>query len=259
MKGLRNKLTTVLLIIIACSLLLVSCADKKGTDAENDDISVDEQFIKSFEKGLEARWELVEDETETVTAQNWEAYLDAEYTNIGKFANYKFEDKELEYWAKTYISMLDKSRAALKYYDTDRWGEIAEEVYVGRMQAMYEIDKIYPLTVSDEYKSLLMQCLKDGATYSFVYELISNLESGKQAVTKEQSSGKVVYKFVVENTTPRTFESYSITLDVLDKDGVTIDTKTVYCEDWEPGEKMRFEFTVYGDHESIKYKYTSWR
>ena len=56
-----------------------------------------------------------------------------------------------------------------------------------------------------------------------------------------------VYSAVAENTTSYNVLSVFMDVNLKDSDGVNIGTEYVSVDNWNSGEKARFEFTVFGD------------
>lgn len=237
------------------SLLLLSSILLLGSLCGCNQSPVDEKFMASLAKGLEARWELTTAQKGDNLKSDWESYFDAEYNEIKKYKEESFENQELERWAKTYIHCIEASYEALAYYGTNQWAtKYTNGIYHERAVALYEIHNIAPVPVSTENSEHLIAIINDGE----VIKMVNNLFETVNFKKVEESYGWTTYEAVVENTTSIAFSYFYFDVDLIDKDGVTISTETAVAENWEAGEKLKFSFSTDESFEEMDVEYCGW-
>lgn len=223
-----------------------------------DERPVDEKFMESLAAGLEARWLLTDAKNSTnenPLKTDWENYFRAEYDQIKSYEKESFVDKNLEKWAKKYIDSIGESIEVLAYYGTNQWTQkYSNGVYHDRSIALYNIHDICPVPVSAEKQANLLEILSNGEAISMIWPLLEKVEFKEV----EDSYGWKTYQAVVENTTTLTFTYFSFDIDLIDKDGVTITTESAWAENWEPGEKVRFEFSTDETFAEMNVEYARW-
>lgn len=244
-----KKKTSVLLIgTLTIMMMLFTGCGKQAPD---------EAFIDALEKGLVARWELTDksdDETKETKA-DWEGYFDAEYNQIKSYKDAEFEDADLGKWAKKYINSIEESKDCLKYFGSNQWEEkYFAGAYQSRVAALYKIDSIHKLEVSEDYEASLSELITNGEVSDMATKLLKNTKFKK---TKDDYGWKT-YQAVVENTSSADFDYFSLSVALIDKDGVTVSTETPYVEKWGAGEKIRFEFETDEEFEKMNVKYAQW-
>lgn len=219
--------------------------------------SVDEWFMLNLAKGLESRWFLAEknEKNDTVTKEDWESYFSAEDNFINNFKDETFEDKNLEKWSKEYINCIVQSKEALKYFGTNQWdSKYTNGIYQDRAQALYNINAIVPVPVSEQWQENLDGLVINGEVSDMVYKL---LESVKFKETADEYGWKT-YECIVENTTNTNFEYFAFNVDLIDEDGVTVRTESAYAEQWSAGEKTRFIFETDEKFEKMNIVSAEW-
>ena len=219
--------------------------------------TVDERFLDCLAKGLETRWALTaEDEKkEAVTKKDWEEYIAAEYDNIIDFKDAKFENADLDKWGKEYVNSIVRSKEALAYFGSNQWdAKYHNGIYQDRACALYKINAIQPVPVSEEGQSSLQSLVMDGEVSDFASSILGSVKFEQES----DDYGWKTYSTVVENTTSTSFSYFSIAVDLLDKDGVTIETANAYCDWWDAGEKTRIEFSTDKNFETMEPSYASW-
>ena len=219
---------------------------------------VDEKFVESLTIGLESRWKLTEakDKTgENALKSDWENYFNAELEQIAIYENESFDNKDLEKWAKKYIDSIKESIEVLAYYGTNQWtSKYSNGVYHDRSIALYNIHEIVPIPVSDKNQTNLLNIISNGEVVSTIRPLMKKVKFEEV----ENSYGWKTYQAVVKNTTSQTFTYFTFDIDLIDEDGVTISTESTWVDNWNPDEKIRFEFSTDEDFAEMKIGSASW-
>lgn len=239
-------LTSVLLL---ATLSFTACSSGNSDDA----------FLSALAQGLEARWAMTNkfdnDEDSKETKAGWESWFNAEYDKIQSYKDSEFENADLGKWAKKYIESIEESIDCLQYYGTNQWNEkYSNGAYQRRVAALYKINSIVPIEVSGDYESNLSDLLTDGEVSEFASKVLKNTEFKKI----EDEYGWKTYQAVIENTSSANFSYFSLTVGLVDKDGVTVETEEPMVEQWNAGEKTRFEFSTDEKFEKLDVKYASW-
>lgn len=236
--------------------LLAGCSSepkKEGPPSDKD-------FILNVSKGLEARWELAdnEDTDSYSSAELQKAYtkfLKAETDAVGKESKYKFKDKDLKKVADTYYKGLKLQEEGIQYAGTDDYTNQAKTWELGynyRALAIHGFEKDYGLTVSSKYKSDLDNFLSQYSVAKkevAIQEFVDNLQESIQYTKDESQSDEYTtyYSTIIENTTEYTIDSLSIQLDFLDGSGVILYQGDDYVSNLAAGSKI--QSTVYYDAE----------
>ena len=67
---------------------------------------------------------------------------------------------------------------------------------------------------------------------TIVFELVS------------KSYGWADYEAVIENITDKTFETFNVDINLLDADGIILETAYAWVENFAPGKKAKLEFST---------------
>lgn len=213
------------------------------------ELSVNGQFLKALATGLEERWKLTDAEKETETTEDWENYINAEYTMISKFANMNFEDQNLADLAKNYIKMLESAQDIVKYYGSNEstfWREY-NPIYQERAIILMKINNDYVIPVSDDKKVKLNDIVTSGELVLKLQEILSNAKF--QKISEEY--GWKEYEAVVENTSNTAFSWFIFNINLIDKNGTIVETPTASTSNWGIGNKHKFKFSTNENFEKI--------
>ena len=248
-------LRKLIVISLAC-LILGGCASEEPVAEEP--AYADQNFISDMSKGLQARWKLNdEDEAKEgyeeilVNSEEYQEmmnnYIQAELDYIEKYQNEKFEDSNLQQIAVEYVNLLKQHKDACQYMtvDYDKYLEEFQPIYDERSKIISQLVNDYGMTVDEEYQ----QTLNDFLTNS---QLVAEQESAEAAIQQmlgtiqfeevEDNGGYKTYQAVVENTTGIDFDTFNITINLLDSDGVIVETTYDNVSAFTQGAKVQFEF-----------------
>lgn len=240
-------------LLIVISVLMTSLFAFCGC-SQQDSKSVDEQFMTSLATGLENRWKIT-DAPDGSDQEGLEKAIQAEKDAVGKYYDQEFENADLGEAAKRYIDALNSSNAA-DMYSTNNYSRWAK-VFNSRVAALYDINCIQEIPVSDSKKSTLNDLLNEGEAASFALTSISAANFEAQPPTYAGDKW-IEYKAVVENTSNLTFSYFSYNINVTDSDGVVVDNCIASTNDWTPGAKHTFEFSTDANVASLDVTSCSW-
>lgn len=219
----------------------------------------DQEFVESMSEGLQSRWELKDEDEkkdgyENIADNSEEKkemmikYIETELNNIEKYKDEKFEDSSLQELAIKYINLLKKHKEICSYItvDYDKYSEEFEPIYNERSEIMEEMVNNYGLEVNEEYQNTLDEFLTNS-------KLVKEKNANDEAVSKliktikfkqvsDDGSDYKTYQATVENTTEIDFKTFGIVINLVDKDGIIVETDYDSIENFAKGAKVRFEF-----------------
>jgi hypothetical protein len=191
---------------------------------------------------------------------------DAEIPNVGLL---KVRDPETgaRVWADTSLASVRNAygqawkdqQAALDYMTVDyekyskEWGS----AYDARTQLIKEFVDNYGLTVSEENADTLKELVTNGS-------LVTDKQKKQNAVDKIcknmkfERADEYQYAAVVKNTTDFNFKTFQVRVNLLDKDDVIVESTYASVNNWEAGQKAKFDFWYDGDFEKISVKSDYW-
>ena len=214
-------------------------------------------------KGLEARWTLNEqDESkegyDAIDLQSSEykdmmiSYINAELDCIGKYKDEKFEDSKLQEETISYINLLNDHIEICDYIPVDYYGKYLEEfqpIYDGRSKIIQDMADNYGLTVSDKFQSNLDEFKTNSklvqekdAQEQAIDSMLSNITF--EEVPDEYAGDWKTYQGVVENTTGSDFSTFAVNINLLNADGVIVETAYDQVSNFTNGAKAQFEFST---------------
>lgn len=260
------KKATVLLAscMIGTGLLFTGCSGSRQESKQEEEIHyADEDFVKDMAKGLEARWTLNEqDESkegyDAIDLQSSEykdmmiSYINAELDCIGKYKDEKFEDSKLQEETISYINLLNDHIEICDYIPVDYYGKYLEEfqpIYDGRSKIIQDMADNYGLTVSDKFQSNLDEFKTNSklvqekdAQEQAIDSMLSNITF--EEVPDEYAGDWKTYQGVVENTTGSDFSTFAVNINLLNADGVIVETAYDQVSNFTNGAKAQFEFST---------------
>jgi len=237
--------------------MLGGCNNTEKTDEENQ--YSDEQFITAMSDGLQARWTLnTNDEGKEGYADiqfNSEeykemmlSYIDAELEHIEGYKDEKYEDSKLQEIVIRYINLLNEHKEICSYMtvDYDKYYSEFEPIYNERSKIIADLVENYNLTVDEEYKSTLDDFLTNSQLVVEQENLDAEIEamiSGVEFVeVADDGYSFKTYQAVVENTTSTDFKNFSVSINLLNEEGVIVSTEYSSVTNFTQGAKVQFEF-----------------
>lgn len=267
-KNMKRTLLIFMVVLSVIAMVLCGCGNTKQAEKSTEEQYADEDFMKDLAAGLEARWSIEEPEQYTEGDDTHKEFytklVDAEYDKVTPYLDKKFKDSTLQQKAINYINMIKQQKEALKYLqvDYDKYSKLWEEAYNERSKLIVDFVKNYGLTVSDEYKSDLdnfevnAQEVKDKETKdNQVNEIMNNMNFKKN---KSSSYDWKEYDAIVENTSDIDFDSFMVNVNLLDKEGVIVESTTVYVNNWKKGTKTKFTFSTDKEFDKISVEKADW-
>ena len=250
-----RKVLRVMLVVAMCFGMLAGCGKTNDTSAQKEEEKfADEDFMKDMAKSLETRWALNEaDANKSYTEGSEEQkelfskWTKAELDIVQKYEDEKFENSKLKELAIQYINVLKTQEDAMKCVTVDyvKFSDIWQTNYDARTQIIAQLKNDYGLEVSKKYQSSLDDLLTNAQlvtdeqnTKNTVEEFIKSI----QFTVESDEYGMKTCSAVVENTTGLGFKSLPLTINLLDADGVIVETTYSSVSNFAAGAKAKFEF-----------------
>lgn len=246
-------------VLLAALFTLVGCGNggsNISSSTSSEEKVYDSDFMSDLAKGLEARWELVDNATtDEMTAANYKEALNKELDMIKDYKDKKFADSILQEYAISYINELNNGIEVADTLGADSFYEEWPAHQNQRTKILNDINNIQEIPVTD--KEILNQLLAQGKEVEAENkkeEAINNLVSGFEFQLNEEKSDEYYkyYSVVAENTTEYNISHLSLNVKLYDENDVNIETNYAYTDDWTPGEKTQFEFSTSETFSTIK-------
>lgn len=259
-----------LLTLATCALTfsLCACGGNSGNNADTPEATetteyfADNDFMTDLSKSLERRWNDTADEnTIGLSDSEYKSMLDsvtqAEIDALSKYQSEKFENSLLQENVIAYLNNLKEHQAALEYYTADyvKFMEDWEAAYDKRVKLIQTFANDFGLTVSEQYQSTLDDILTNA-------KLVQKEEAADEAIQKWINSFEFemvsdeydwkTYQCITENSTGVDFDYVSLSINLIDKDGVVIESTYSSMGNIKNGAKVKFEFMTDADFESYE-------
>lgn len=263
MKSYKNKIWIMFWCILSVLILLVGCGKQVDTtknqeDQEEEKQYADENFIDDMSSGLQARWKQYDEDIEKEgyedilvnseeNKQMMISYIDAELKFIEKYSDEKFENNNLKELAIKYINLLNQHKDICKYITVDysKYEEELTPVFNERSKVISQMVNDYGMTVSEDYQNTLEEFLVNSNLVDERESQERAIEEMLNAVTFEMFNddgyGLKTYQGIIENTTGIDFNNMSFNINLLDGDGVIVETTYDQISAFANGAKARLE------------------
>ncbi|MFY9282825.1 MAG: FxLYD domain-containing protein [Miniphocaeibacter sp.] len=246
------KKKVIVIIGLLFLTLLAGCSSNNVKDSTKINYA-DKEFLSSFKKGLEKRWDLPEIDLTMDIQEQKEEYLkaiDIELNEIKGYSSEKFEDTKLQEKALSYINILKEQRESLDYFTVDeiKFYETWDKISAERSKILVDLVDSYKIEFSEKYKNILddfklnaQMAIEDDTKNKEIEDIVNKVEFTK---VKEEY-GSSYYEAVVENTSSVEFEHFSLEISLIDEEGIIVEsTYSNNISNWKPGQKFKFEFVT---------------
>jgi hypothetical protein len=228
------KTIVIAMVAMMATVALFGCS-------ANESKSTDEQFVEAVGKGLEARWAISDSTDDRLTTDLMNQAISKERDAVKEFREANFENEELGENAEAYFEALDELKG--EDYNSSSGLERWMRNYNMRCAALYNINEIKEIPVSQNKQSNLDELLNDGKTAAAALDLMEKVDFVKQE-PEYPGQSYIEYKAVVENSSSVNFSYFTYQINLVDQDGVVIENTTASTNDWAAGTKHAFEFTT---------------
>lgn len=247
----------VLLLSVVCSLFIVGgCGNdnKSKTTSFTKEEYADKAFLEDFKQGLYNRWDFTNDSAnESIeTPEYYKILSDKELDKISKYKNEKFKDSNLQEQAIKYINNLNKSKDfddqvyISDAFSTNDNNNPYAKLYKERLIMIDDIVKKYNIKFDDKYKKDYVNVEKSTSDAIKNLEKESKISAIVENLSFENKSDGY-YEAVVENNSGYSFDSIGVAINLINSDGVVVDTENDYIQNIENGQKFLIKFYTNDD------------
>lgn len=252
-----------IMLVAAClaiTVFLSACggSDDKKTTESTGPVYVDQDFLDSLGKGLEERWDYVGDNDDD-EKESLQQATNHELAILDRYTSEEFEDTKLQEKAIAYINELKNGLEVTDTYGSDSFYQNWDKHYSTRTKMLVDFSENYTIPVSEKYEATLKELAAHGTEVAQkekfeeeIQALLQNAgfadESGDNGMELDFRS----YAATVENTTGQDISSLSATVNLLDSEGVVVDTSYLNANNWRSGQKYKFEFGTDKEFQSIE-------
>lgn len=248
----RTWLTSLFCCIMACMLALTGCQNKAADDPGYQD----DAFLVDLGKGLNRRWDLsdkYDEESDSMTSEQFEELVQCELDSIEKYANEKFEDSKLRELAISYVNVLHEQRDASDLYasnnlDIDsinKWNSIYNE----RVSILKDILENYEVKTAEKHKETRSQLMTDGRNAQKAADTKAALQSIADSIQftfADDGWGNITGTATAANNTGMSFTTAQFDIQLYDEAGVRTETTYHSVENWNDGETVNIEIHISG-------------
>lgn len=207
------------------------------------------EFLKDFASGLEARWNAVlKEEGKENTVELLIYFINLELDKVKKYKETDFDDEDFNKYVHDYIISLENSLNALGYYNVDfeEYYDLWNKSYSSRSLCISYFLKNYNVKIDKKHDETIKTFLNnaDAVNQKLEFEqTIENMINTDTFVITKNSYGLRTYQITVENLTNKTFQYFGLDINLLDDNGVIIDSSSSnLINNFSPGQKSLFEF-----------------
>lgn len=241
-----------LLLVVATALLSVLFLSACSNSTKEQEKYYDSDFMSSLEKGLENRWAYTNNKSnadEVLSKKGYTTATQKELEQIKKYQNLKFKNSKLQEAALAYINELKEGLSVAKTYGSKSFDENWSKHYDARTSKLIAINAIKKIKVSSKYQDILDELLASGKEVNQNNKNKEKLTNFVKTIafTKdeaESSEDYFYYTATVENTTGLKISNLGLSIKLIDDQGVTIDTQTIFIDSWDKNEKRKLEFST---------------
>lgn len=243
----------VLLLSVVCSLFIVSgCGNdnKSETTNTNKEEYADKAFLEDFKQGLYDRWDY-NDNNDVDYAEHYKNLADKELEYVDKYKDKKFKDSTLQEYAIKYINILKKSKS----FDDDTYERYAllfdedktndyYKLYVERTGLIKDIVKKYKVKIDNKHQKTYNEIVNDNSKAVKDSEKDSKIKAIVENLSFEKKDDNY-YEAIAENNSGYNISNLELSINLLNSDGIVVDTANDYIQNIENGQK--FLVKIYAD------------
>lgn len=251
------------LAYLLVSVLILSLAACGGGGTSSSDKMYDDDFISALKSGLTARWNYADTNTDE-EKMALEKATNLELEKIAEYKNLPFENTNLQEKAISYINELNNSLDVLSSYGADAFNADWSAHKDRRKKLITEINDIYPLEFDEKYQSTLNEFLSRGQEVAGEEKKAEAAEQLAQNLVFEQiepdypDATYISYEGIAENTSEYDFDSFNVIIDLIDEDGVTLDTCYCYINGWTAGKRVKVDFMTDAQFKTMEVRLDSY-
>lgn len=220
-----------------------------------DERPADDRFMEKLADGINTRWSLFWYEDESLTKEDWTQCIAAEYDLLIPFLDEEFQDAELGKAAHAYVQCVADSMNEVKNFDPETWyGVYDAKIFQKQCMALFHINRIRPVAVSEEHTPRFEYTLNQGETIEMIMPLFDEI----MFLYVDSPGMAKKYETTLENTTTLTFKKFTFEIELYDESDNVVNTVEASVYQWKPGTKKRFNFTTNVEFDHLKVRFAQW-
>ena len=257
----QKKVKNILLGVMCVLIVLVSGCSKTEKNEEKEPSYADKVFVEDMSAGLQERWKLNDADAAKegfddiyFNSKEYQdmmfGYIDAELNKIEKYTEEKFENKKLQELALKYINLLYQHKELCDYMtvDYDRYETEYSTIYDERSKVIKTMVDDYGMTVDEKYQDTLNDFITNSQLVTEqenTVAAVENMLKGIQfQVVEDMGDGLKTYQTIIENTTGLDFNTFNININLLDENGVIVESVWEQVNNFNNGAKAQVEFST---------------
>ena len=245
----QKKVKNILLGVMCVLIVLVSGCSKTEKNEEKEPSYADKVFVEDMSAGLQERWKLNDADAAKegfddiyFNSKEYQdmmfGYIDAELNKIEKYTEEKFENKKLQELALKYINLLYQHKELCEY----------STIYDERSKVIKTMVDDYGMTVDEKYQDTLNDFITNSQLVTEqenTVAAVENMLKGIQfQVVEDMGDGLKTYQTIIENTTGLDFNTFNININLLDENGVIVESVWEQVNNFNNGAKVQVEFST---------------
>lgn len=236
-------------LMFAVLLVLTGC----GNSSKEETVKFyDEDAVSNVAKALDSRWEQankINDADITVDDYKKLTKIELDILNSEDFSDKKFENNKLKELYLSYKNKMEEISEMLENTTVsslpDKWTELFNErtKIISNMNSIKQI----PVKNTDELKGLINNGNEVEETEELdkkIDVILSKVKFSEIPQKDDYPSEYKDYEGQLENTTDKTFKDFNMKVYLEDDSGVRVDSQDIYISDWEPGQKIKVNFST---------------
>ncbi|EOH93772.1 FxLYD domain-containing protein [Enterococcus pallens] len=243
------KKIVLVVTCLLCTTFLSACGgnDDGKTTESTGPVYVDQEFLDSLGKGLEERWSYAEDIDDDGEKEGLQKATNHELTILDRYTSGQFKDTKLQEKAIAYINELKNGLEVLDTYGSDSFYQKWDKHYATRTKMLVDLSENYTIPISEKYQATLKELTAHGTEVAQKEKVEEEIQALLQnaSFTDEGSDDGITYRTytaTIENTTGLSINNLMATVNLLDGEGVVVDTSYLNANNWRAGQKYKFEF-----------------
>lgn len=226
--------------------------------------TIDGQYLLAMQKGLETRWDFIENSDEsTMTDKEFIDFrlktINCELDILSKFKDMEFENPELQKKAMDYIELLEESVEVMNAYTSTSQEYLPNwnRIYSKRSILVIDLYQNHGLKFNSKYQQTVDDMVKESVTYQKQQAFETTLQGMVDQIQFNlvtNDYGWKTYSAQITNGTDKTFDYFGLSVDLLDANGTILASEyTNQISNFAPGATGNFEFFTDKDFASLRW------
>lgn len=227
--------------------VITGCGSGSSTTESTGPNYADKEFLADLGKALESRWEYNDKNVDMDQKELIANSIDIELKILDEYRNKQFKDSNLQEKAIAYINQLNEGKELLSTYGSDSFYMNWDNFYGERTKALLFLTDNFDIPIDEKYNSIVEEMRALGTEVQKNQEAEEAINSIFTNVTfeyeqKDYDGDYKTYVAVIENTSGFDIKHVNGTINLIDAEGVVLNTEYLNTDNWKNTQKHRFEF-----------------